>query len=298
MLGQMNLAFVLQAARCPTSGSSAAKSRSAFCCCFGRALGGVDRSARLAAESVRVIFRARHGADALGRNARSTISPTASSIRTSSGRRTGPLAAGEITPAEALGVGVFFALLAFLLVLSSTGCHLVFFHSARDRLELLRRQARVCASAGTTRHRVRFFGIPMAFAAIGATAVGVLVRCSPRTCSCDRIRHRVRDGGLRRRSQARPFATSALTFGRWDVAAVLLCYCAMLVIMAGVGFVLRFPWPYYIGLVVAAALLLDHWRLIRTRKREDCFRAFRRSHWIGFAVFGGILLPRVLNEIR
>ena len=65
-----------------------------------------------------------------------------------------------------------------------------------------------------------------------------------------------------------------------------------------VGFLLRFPWPYYIGLVAAAALLVDHWRLIRTRKREDCFRAFRRSHWIGAAVFGGILLPRVLHEIR
>jgi len=45
----------------------------------------------------------------------------------------------------------------------------------------------------------------------------------------------------------------------------------------------------------AAALLVDHWRLIRTRKREDCFRAFRRSHWIGAAVFGGILASTLLR---
>jgi hypothetical protein len=32
---------------------------------------------------------------------------------------------------------------------------------------------------------------------------------------------------------------------------------------------------------VALVLVAHHWWLIRSRKREDCFRAFRYSHWIG-----------------
>ena len=44
-------------------------------------------------------------------------------------------------------------------------------------------------------------------------------------------------------------------------------------------------------------MLYQH-TLIRSRSREDCFRAFRHSNWIGFAVFAGIarayLLPVML----
>ncbi len=43
---------------------------------------------------------------------------------------------------------------------------------------------------------------------------------------------------------------------------------------------------------MAAALLQALWHgwLIRKREREDCFKAFRLNHWLGFAVFAGIAL--------
>ena len=85
--------------------------------------------------------------------------------------------------------------------------------------------------------------------------------------------------------------TSALTLGRWDVAAVIACYCATLAILAAVGWKLRFPWPFYAGIYAALVLVAHQWWLIRHRKREDCFRAFRYSHWIGAAVFAGIVAP-------
>jgi 4-hydroxybenzoate polyprenyltransferase len=45
-----------------------------------------------------------------------------------------------------------------------------------------------------------------------------------------------------------------------------------------------------LGLVVAALQALWHFVLIRHRTREGCFKAFRLNHWVGFAVFAGVVL--------
>jgi 4-hydroxybenzoate polyprenyltransferase len=84
--------------------------------------------------------------------------------------------------------------------------------------------------------------------------------------------------------------TSALTLGEWDVAAVIASYAVMLAILTAAGFMLSLAWPYYLGLAAAAAMVVHHWRLIRGRAREDCFKAFRHSHWIGAVIFAGIVL--------
>ena len=206
-----------------------------------------------------------------------------------------PLAAGEITPAEALGVGLFFALLAFLLVLflnrlaillSFVGLAIAWTYPFVKRVFALP-QAYLGIAFG--------FGIPMAFAAIqgrlpwecwALLAANVFYAIGYDTEYAMVDREDDRKLGIR---------TSALTLGRWDVTAVLFCYCATLAILAGVGWRLHFPWPYYAGLCIAALLVIHHGWLIRGRKREDCFRAFRYSHWIGAAVFGGIASPALLR---
>ena len=83
--------------------------------------------------------------------------------------------------------------------------------------------------------------------------------------------------------------TSALTFGRFDVAAVMACYAGMLAILAYVGFAEGLAWPYYAGLAVAAAMMGYHYTLIRGRSREGCFKAFLHNNWVGGAIFAGIL---------
>jgi len=83
--------------------------------------------------------------------------------------------------------------------------------------------------------------------------------------------------------------TSAITLGSWDVTGVMTAYAGMLAILAGLGIGLRLGWPFYAGLSVAAALMLYHYRLIRDRTREGCFRAFRHNNWIGAAVFAGVV---------
>jgi len=82
--------------------------------------------------------------------------------------------------------------------------------------------------------------------------------------------------------------TSAITFGRFDVAAVMLCYAAALALLAWVGYGLQMGWAYYAALAVAASLAVYHWTLIRTREPAKCFKAFLHNNWLGMTVFVGL----------
>ena len=82
--------------------------------------------------------------------------------------------------------------------------------------------------------------------------------------------------------------TSAITFGRFDVFFVALSYFTTFILLAWVGRLLDYGWPYALGLLVGFILSLTHVYWIRHREREACFRAFLHNTWIGFAVFCGI----------
>ena len=69
--------------------------------------------------------------------------------------------------------------------------------------------------------------------------------------------------------------TAAITFGRHDVLAVMLCYAGMLVVLAGIGLHQRMGVYYYLGLMGAAGMMMYHWGLIRGREGEACFRCRR-----------------------
>ena len=84
--------------------------------------------------------------------------------------------------------------------------------------------------------------------------------------------------------------TSAITFGKFDVAAVALCYAATLGLLAVVGRGAGLDAPFYAGLAVAAGVALYHLWLIRGRDRGACFKAFLHNTWFGFAVFAGLFL--------
>jgi 4-hydroxybenzoate polyprenyltransferase len=82
--------------------------------------------------------------------------------------------------------------------------------------------------------------------------------------------------------------TAAITFGRYDVAAVMLCYAAMLALLVMIGMRLQFGAYYYAGLGAALLIMLYHYTLIRARRREDCFKAFLHNNWVGGVIFAGI----------
>ena len=132
------------------------------------------------------------------------------------------------------------------------------------------------------------FGMPMAFAAltgqVPALAWWLLLANIFWTIAYDTEYAMVdRDDDIRI-----GINTTALLFGKYDVAAVMLCYLLTLLLLTLIGHGLGMGWPYAIGLVVATVVALYHYTLIRYREREKCFKAFLHNNWFGAAVFAGI----------
>ena len=82
--------------------------------------------------------------------------------------------------------------------------------------------------------------------------------------------------------------TSAITLGRFDVAAIVVFYLLFLCFWLVALIPLALGAIFYIAIAVALVQVVWHWWLIRTRTREGCFRAFRMNHWVGFTLFVGI----------
>jgi 4-hydroxybenzoate polyprenyltransferase len=92
--------------------------------------------------------------------------------------------------------------------------------------------------------------------------------------------------------------TSAITFGRFDIAAIMLCYGVTLCLLGWVGWRLGLGWPYAAGLAAAAGIAGYHYTLIRERERMLCFKAFLHNNWFGAAVFAGIATDYLLRHWR
>lgn len=84
--------------------------------------------------------------------------------------------------------------------------------------------------------------------------------------------------------------TSAITFGRFDVAAVMLCYAVFIVMMAILGVQADWRAGYFVGLAAAVLIAVYHYTLIRGRERGACFKAFLHNHWLGLVVCAGTFL--------
>ena len=82
--------------------------------------------------------------------------------------------------------------------------------------------------------------------------------------------------------------SSAITFGRYDVLMVAICYAVSLSMLLVVGEILNYGWMYFLSLIVAAMIAALHIYWIRGRDRILCFRAFLNNTWIGATVFAGI----------
>jgi 4-hydroxybenzoate polyprenyltransferase len=201
-----------------------------------------------------------------------------------------PLAAREIAPGEALAVGAALAACAFALVLFLNGLAIALSFAALAIAASYPYAKRVFALPQAVLGIAFGFGIPMAYAAIQERlplecwlllAANVFYSFAYDTEYAMVDRDDDAKLGLR---------TSAITLGRWDVAAVMLSYAAMLALLAFVGARASLGWPYFAGLALAGTMMLYHWRLIRGRGREGCFRAFLHNNWVGAAIFAGIVL--------
>jgi 4-hydroxybenzoate polyprenyltransferase len=199
-----------------------------------------------------------------------------------------PLAAGEILPAEALALAVVLFAAAFGLVLMLNRPAILLSFAALAIAVTYPLTKRFFALPQLYLGVAFGFGIPMAYAAIQGRLPAecwLLLGANVFYAFAYDTEYAMVD----RDDDARiGMRTSALTLGRWDVAAVMLAYAAMLSLLGAVGVMARLAWPYFLGLAAAGAMMLYHFSLIRARGREGCFKAFRHNNWVGAAVFAGI----------
>ncbi len=82
--------------------------------------------------------------------------------------------------------------------------------------------------------------------------------------------------------------SSAILFGRYDVAGVMTAHALFLGLMAWIGWWQMRDVFYFAGLAAALALVFHQYGLIRGRTREGAFKAFLNNHWVGCVIFIGL----------
>ena len=207
-----------------------------------------------------------------------------------------PLAAKKISTREALIVGGVLALTAFLIVVVFLKRLTIYLSFAALFLAVTYPFTKRFFAMPQAYLGIAFgFGIPMAFAAetgavpplawwLLAANVFWTLAYDTEYAMVDRIDD-VKIG----------IKTTALLFGKYDVAMVMFCYLVMLSLLTGIGKVIGLGWPYFSGLTIACGIALFHYTLIRKRDRERCFKAFLHNNWLGFTVFCGVMFDYALR---
>ena len=199
-----------------------------------------------------------------------------------------PLTAGLIAPGEAVAVGAALALVAGLLILPFNGLTWLLAVAAVFLAASYPFTKRFFALPQAYLGIAFGFGIPMAFAAVEARvpATGWIMLAAN---VCWALAYDTEYAMVDRDDDIKlGIRTAALTFGRWDVAAVMGFYAATLALLAWAGWREGFGLAWGLGLAGAGAIALYHFTLIKARTREGCFAAFNHNNWFGAAVFAGV----------
>jgi len=206
-----------------------------------------------------------------------------------------PITSGAVSVREALGVGAALALVAFVLVLTTNAPTVAWSLPALGVTILYPFTKRFFAMPQAVLGVAFSMGIPMAFTAVRGEvpwlALWLVLGNLLWVLAYDTEYAMVdRDDDLKIGMK-----TSAITLGRFDVAAILAFYLGFVLIWAVALAPLALGALFYVALAAVLMQVAWHWHLIRGRTREGCFRAFRENHWIGFTVFLGIVASYALR---
>ena len=201
-----------------------------------------------------------------------------------------PVTSGALAVKEALLVGAVLALAAFGLVLTTNAATIAWSFAALAVAVAYPYAKRHVAMPQAVLGIAFSFGIPMAYAAVQGhvplQAWLLLLGNLFWVLAYDTEYAMVdRDDDLKIGMK-----TSAITLGRWDVAAIMGFYAAFLLSWAWVLHPLQSAKLWWLALAAAACQALWHVWLIRRREREGCFKAFRLNHWLGMTLFMGVVL--------
>lgn len=207
-----------------------------------------------------------------------------------------PVTTGAISVREALALAAVLAAAAFGLVLLTNALTIAWSVAALAITLIYPFAKRYVAMPQAVLGVAFSFGIPMAFAAV-TNEVPVLAAWLLLGNWCWVLAYDTEYAMVDRDDDLKlGMKTSAITLGRFDVAAVLGFYLALVLVwglaLGGQG--------YGVPLGAALALVLVqvawHAQMIRGRTRDGCFRAFRLNHWIGLTLFAGIVIDLLLRK--
>jgi len=201
-----------------------------------------------------------------------------------------PLVSGEVSVKEALALAAILSLIAFSFVL------------VLNRLTILLSIPAIFLAASYPLTKRFFavpqaylglafgFGIPMAFAAVqGEVPLEAWLMLLANVCWS--LAYDTEYAMVDRKDDLKiGIRSSAITFGRFDVALIMFFYSAMLALLAYVGYCWHMSWAFYAGLICAFFVVLYHYQLIKNRDEANCFKAFLHNNWIGALIFAGILM--------
>jgi len=208
-----------------------------------------------------------------------------------------PLAAGQVSPAEALAIATLLAYLAFQLVL--------FLNMLTISLSLI--GVFLAASYPFVKrftHLPQFYlgaafgwAVPMGFAAqtgsVPLIAWLMFLAVVLWAAAYDTMYAMVdRDDDLRIGVRS-----TAILFGPCDRLAIGLCQVLTLLLLCWIGILAGLGHWYFAGLLAAAGTAAWQQRLIRHRLPADCFRAFLNNNQFGLFIFSGILLSYIFDPV-
>lgn len=201
-----------------------------------------------------------------------------------------PVAAGKVSPKEALGLFAALALIAFALVLtlngftialSFGGAFLAASYPFMKRFTQLP-QAYLGIAFG--------WAVPMAFAAqtnaIPMVAWVLYLAVVLWALVYDTMYAMVdKDDDLKIGVKS-----TAILFGDYERHIMALLQIVILVLLITVGQWQQLGIYYYVGLLVAAGFSVYQQVLIFRREKANCFKAFLNNNWFGLSVFVGLFI--------
>ncbi len=201
-----------------------------------------------------------------------------------------PLAQGTVSPKEALLVALVLAFLAFLLVLTMNALTIKLSFIAVSLAALYPFTKRFTFIPQVFLGAAFAMAVPMAFAAqtgeVPTLAWLVFVIALTWPVAYDTMYAMVDRAddvkiGLK---------STAILFGELDVIATMFLQLMVLCGLYFVGQRAELGWIYWLGIIVAAGLMVYQYFLIREREPAKCFAAFLNNHYVGMVVFVCIAL--------
>ena len=204
--------------------------------------------------------------------------------------RNRPIASGKVTPREAKVLFVALCLSAFVLVLTLNKLTILMSIVALVLAIIYPFSKRYTYMPQVFLGLAFGWAVPMAFAAqnnnVPIVAWLLLTATVLWATAYDTMYAMVdRDDDIRIGVKS-----TAILLGEADKLVIAMIQALFIITLWMVGNKLNLGLFYYMGLLAATCLSIYQQFLIKDRRPDKCFKAFRNNHWTGAAIFVGIVL--------